>query len=91
MKDERIEYEKRDISYNVDERTIHQLFLQFAATLPDDALTDDVTPGLELGRDGGPKLRFEWVDIDKLREIPLYPPQIADVIQNHAKHYLYVE
>lgn len=80
-----------ELFFPVGERTIHQLFLQFAATLPDDALTDDVTPGLELGRDGGPKLRFEWVDIDRLREIPLYPPQIADVIQNHAKHYLYVE
>lgn len=80
-----------ELFFPVGERTIHQVFLQFAATIPDDALTGDVTPGLELGRDGGPKLRFEWVDIDRLREIPLYPPQIADVIQNHAKHYLYEE
>lgn len=80
-----------ELFFPVGERTIHQLFLQFAATLPDDALTDDVTPGLELGRDGGPKLRFEWVGIDRLREIPLYPPQIADVVQNHVKHYLYEE
>lgn len=80
-----------ELFFPVGERRIQQVFLQFAAEIPDDALVDRVTLGLELGKDGKPKLRFEWVDIDKLRDIPLYPPQIADVAQNRVKHYLYEE
>lgn len=80
-----------ELFFPVGERTVHQVFLQFAAEIPDNALAEQSQLGIELGRDGKPKLRFDWIDIDKLREIPLYPPQIADVVQNHVKHYLYEE
>ncbi len=80
-----------EVFFPVGERRIHQLFLQFEGKAPADAFTADETPGVELGRNGLPKLRFRWVPLSQLRDIPLYPPQIADVLLDGARHYIYNE
>lgn len=70
-----------EIFFAWDEKPCHQICLYYDVALPGDQLPQTgCFPSREQPEDPQKQIRFAWVPLDQIRQIPLYPANAADLL-----------
>ena len=70
----------------------HQICLYYAVELRDEIATDQDFYGVETFQNGSAKLSFEWIALNELDKVMIYPPQTKKLlIEKGFHHFIYHE